>query len=213
MTTKLYVLKEQDGEVEEWAKIPVYNRSESDERLDEQFDTGSIMTISDTEEPFEEYTLFKVVVFDGSEETENFYFGFDTVEKRGEGYFIHTIELVELTRWAMGLFIDGKRITQPITGTRKTLMNAYVAILRTAKLCKGTSDIPFFNGNDDEINRIMQDTVSPEFYWTAGTSFWECLVDIGNVINCIPRITYNVDTKHFNVKFEKVNEITGIYEL
>lgn len=56
----------------------------------------------------------------------------------------------------------------------------------------------------------MKKLVSPEFYWDAGTSLWECLCDIANVINCIPRLIVNEDKTAFSViTFDRVNEITG----
>ena len=207
MTTELYIIKE-----DAWEKLPVYNRTDRDERLDEQFDTGIVLTISEDETPFEEYSLYKTVLSDGTTTKELFFFGFDTVEERGEGYYIHTIELVELTRWAMGIFIDGKRITQPITSYKKTLYGAYGLLLLSARLVR-EGEVEFDDRSEESVQALMENTISPEFYWNAGTSLWECLVDVGNVINCIPRFIFDADTHSFGIKFEKINDVTGVYDL
>jgi hypothetical protein len=67
---------------------------------------------------------------------------------------------------------------------------------------------------DENIEYALKRVLSPEFRWEAGTLLWECLCDIGNVINAIPRLLYNEDEGTFNIiTFDMVNEVTAVYEL
>ena len=60
----------------------------------------------------------------------------------------------------------------------------------------------------------MKSIPSPEFHWECGTLLWECLVDVGNVINCIPRIRFvETNTRRCYIEFDPVNEVTAEYEL
>ena len=208
MTTKLYI---KDSENWVWTELPVYNRVEFDERLDEQLDSGSVQTITDGDEAFEDYSLYKLVTSDGETEKEEYLFGFDTVEKRGDKYFIHTIELVELTRILMGIPIDGMSVTQPLTGTKSTIKDVAKGLCRYG--------VTYISGERRKIryeatSDVEESTISPEFTWECGTLLWECLCDVGNVINCIPRVVLGQNsTVPYVVKFDKVNEVTAEYEL
>lgn len=215
MITKLYILKDAI-----WEELEVYNRVEFDERLDEQLDSGSVQTINTTSEAYADYSLFKLTTQDLDENEKSMqYFGFDTVEKRGDAYHIHTIELVEPTRLIMGFTIDGCKVTQPIEGTKKTLFEVafsdYGGLTSKAKLLSASDTERYlFNYGGTEIEDMMKDIISPEFHWEAGTLLWECLCDIGNVINCIPRIKFKGSTTNrAYILFEPINNVTGVYEI
>ena len=140
---------------------------------------------------------------------------FDSVEEREEKYFIHNLLLIEPTRRLMGILIDGMKVTQPIDGnTKKTLYNIVERLLKVCSML-GENDAPEFSlTSDDKILSLLQNTESPEFAWEAETQLWECLKDIGDVINCIPRLTFNLNKTAFNVvTFDAVNKVTGEREL
>ena len=211
MITKLYIAEDR-----KWVELPVYNRVEFDERLDEQLDSGSIQTINDSESGFEDYSLYRLQKFeDGVEISNKWYFGFDTVEKRGEGYYIHTIELVEVTRIVMGIPIDGMKVTQPIEGEKKTLFEVFSELLFHKAYTHDTDTSEWENRfYEGEYPSVMKTIPSPEFHWECGTLLWECLCDIGNVINCIPRaMIFGVEPKPIYIDFVEVNEVTAEYEL
>lgn len=213
------IIKLKIAENYKWKDLPVYNRSTFDERLDEQLDSGSVQTINDSDVEYDDYSLYRVEIEDEDGQTKsNSYFGFDTVEMRSDGYFIHTIELVEPTRIIMGFTIDGCKVTQPIEGEKKTLYDVVFGtkggLIAKAKL-ESISDREwyFLDGDGDMIEK-MKSIPSPEFHWECGTLLWECLVDVGNVINCIPRVRFiATNTRRCFIEFDPVNEVTAEYEL
>lgn len=201
MKTKLYVNAQEQR---------LYNTAEFSERLDEELDTGNVQTITSSAEPFEDCCMARVTLSDDVDTKEAYFCGFDTVEKRGGGYFIHSLDLCEPTRLLMGVFIDGRRITQPLEeNAKKSLYTVATELLETCETL-GEDEKPRFALLEwDKGVELMRDIVSPEFYWDAGTSLWECLCDIANVINCIPRLIVNKDKTAFAViTFDRVNEIT-----
>lgn len=210
MTTKFYVYVDN-----EWIEYPVYNNFVFDERLDEQLDTGSIQTITFEDIEFEDFCMIKIVLTDGKSETVKYFYGFDDVEKRAENYYIHIFELVEPTRLLMGLTIDGRKVTQSIDGQKKSLLTVIQELTYTMQLLSlDNQERKFIFYADEKQTELLRNTVSPEFTWEANTLLWEVLVDIANVINCIPRLIPNEEKTAFNtIVFENINEVTGIYNL
>ena len=188
----------------------MYNRFEFDERLDEQLDSGSIQVISDQATAFEDYSLYQVTIRDGTDYRSDFYYGIDTVEKRGAGYYVHTIELIELTRLLMGLPIEGRKVTQPIEGDKKTLYTVLDELLTVAETVESAEKRRY--NIADGVKGMLEAVTSPEFHWEGGTLLWECLCDIGNVMNCIPRLIYEPGNGLF-ITFDEVNKITGVWDL
>lgn len=209
MTIKLFIYND---DTIEWEEQHVYNSAEFDERLDEQLDTGKIQVINNTSETFNDFCRVKVVL----DNSKTFYFyGIDTVEKRGAGYYVHYLELVEPTRRLMGVFINGKKITQPLSGTKKTLKDVCDLLCKCIDLLGAQEDIvpantPYWGIAE---NDLLKNTISPEFHWNAGTSLWECLCDIGNVIDCMPRVTIDENGEFSRIVFEEINATTGEYEI
>ena len=206
MKTKLYVNTTDQG----WQEQSLYNAAEFSERLDEELDTGNVQTITSSAEPFEDCCMVRVTLSDDVDTKEAYFCGFDTVEKRGGGYFIHSLDLCEPTRLLMGVFIDGRRITQPLEeDAKKSLYSVTAELLETCETLGVDETTRFTLDVDCEAIALMKELVSPEFYWDAGTSLWECLCDIANVVNCIPRLIVNGDKTAFSViTFDMVNEIT-----
>ena len=189
-----------------------------DERLDEQLDTGTVQTVEKNadEEKFRDFQVCKLVITDSTEETLTKEFvSFSSNHKRGKNYFLYTHELVEPIREFMGWIIDGKKVTQPIDGSpKKTLREVLVSLFDTANLLKKTSVHGFIIEQSETL-----DVESPEFHWESGTLLWECLLDVGNVINCIPRLSTKPNAQwgehatYNYLSFEKVNDIKGVYDL
>lgn len=217
MITKLYIWTDLGRRKE----LPVYNRVEFDERLDEQLDSGQIQTINDSVAPFDGYSLYDIETTDKNGKVKKVtMFGFDTVEKRGEGYYIHTIELVEPTRVVMGLPIDGCKVTQPIVGDKKTLKSVVDELLQyKCSLHANEESNRLWVSSNINTTTILEKTISPEFHWECGTLLWECLCDIGNVINCIPRVEpmrmdiLEGNPVHLYISFDPINDITAEYDL
>ncbi len=209
MTTKLYI-----RENNKWVKYSVYNSCASDERLDEQFDSGEVQTITDSITPFDDFCMAKIVRSDGETDKTSYFIGIDTVSKRGAGYYIHTLELAEPTRLLMGIMIDGRKVTQPLEeDKKKTLKQVLLSFLRTFHLQSTAENSPFELLLDDELEELFT-RISPEFHWDGQTQAWEVLCDVGNVVDCIPRLIINDDETAYNViTFDKVNDTTAEYEM
>ena len=142
---------------------------------------------------------------------------FDTVEIRGQGYYAHNLTLVEPTRLLMGIPIEGMKVTQPQDGTAKdSLYTVAERLLRVCRLTKGGTPQKIWLTDDEETVALLQNTDSPEFSWEAETQLWECLKDIGSVINCMPRLTVEHSTASFTfdtIVFDKINDVTEEREL
>ncbi len=107
----------------------------------------------------------------------------------------------------MGVLIDGRKVTQPVDGSaKKSLWTVLNELLQTCSLIRNKTDAVF--SASDTWKRRLSAVVSPEFHWESQTSLWECLCDIANVVNCIPRVVdYSVIT------FDDINKITKEYVL
>ena len=201
---------------------PVSNRVTADFRLDEQLDTGSAMIITDSAEPIPPMTPSRLTFSDDEAVTaKNFLrfpaYCFDTVEVRSQGYCAHNLTLVEPTRLLMGILIDGMKVTQPQDGTAKdSLYTVADRLLRVCRLTKGGKPQKLWLTDDEEIVTLLKNNDSPEFAWEAETQLWECLKDIGSVINCMPRLTSENPTMSLAftiITFDKINDVTEEREL
>lgn len=219
MISKVEILKK-DGQIYE---ANLYNSATFDERLDEQLDTGSIQLIlADDGVSFADFCAVSLTIEDedGNRKTMPFC-GFKTVEKRGEGYFVLTLELVEPTRILMGTIIEGRKVTQPIEGSgeaKKTLYDVTKSLLKTFETLPWEDGIAIprlgLKENAKSVS-LLKLTESPEFHWEAGTLLWECLVDIGNVINAIPRLVAPGGSSVVAnlITFDTINDVTDEYEI
>lgn len=207
------------NEVPTGTKYPIFNRITADFRLDEQLDTGSVMTITESAESIPPMIHALLQISDGENTLSMPAYCFDTVEVRGQGYYIHNLTLVEPTRLLMGVLIDGMKVTQPQDGAAKdSLYTVADRLLRVCRLTKGGVPQKFWLTDDEEIVTLLKNNDSPEFAWEAETQLWECLKDIGSVINCMPRLTSaNPDVYlSFNfttITFDKINDVTAEREL
>ena len=205
-------------------KYPLYNSASFDERRDEQLDTGTIQVIS-TEESlsFADFcpVLVEVEDIDGTKKTMQFC-GFKSLEQRGVNYYIHSIELVEPTRLLMGIIIEGRKITQPIDGSgkaKKSLLDVLDSLLNAVETLEADffdtpSPARFGLNVDGKLQTLLMDTISPEFHWEAGTLLWECLCDVGNVINAVPRlVAIGYNPIYEWITFDLINEEEGEYEI
>ncbi len=201
----------------------VHNTFTMDERLDEEIDGGACEIITKTEDEIANFSLMTVTFEDRYDLRFIPFFAFDDVEKRAKDYYKHNVELIEPTRWLMGLTIDGLKVTQPIgTATKKTLYDVLIRVLK----CFNTQSRTMKDGAyepigtrvfmvDIQTQDMLSSIVSPEFVWNPGTLLFEALQDMADVVNCIPRLTASeaVDRNDFIVAFDRVNDVTAEFEL
>ena len=209
MTARLYIREDK-----QWVEYPVYNSCMTDERVDEQLDSGSAQTITNDITAFKDFCMVKVVRSDGETEKVQYFIGTDSVSKRANGYYTHAVELAEPSRLLMGIMIDGRKVTQSLEQEKKkTLKTVLQEFLRTYRLQSTAEETPFTVSLDADTEALFAQ-ISPEFHWEGQTLMWEVLCDIGNVVDCIPRLTINADeTAYTVITFDKINDITAEYEL
>lgn len=198
----------------EWHNVS--NTFTMDERLDEELDGGACEIITSTEDELANFTLVMMKLEDGTSTRYVPFFAFDDVEKRAKDYYKHAVELIEPTRWLMGLTVDGLKVTQPIgTATKKTLYDVLERVLKCFRttLSEKSNELAF--NIDVSTKEMLEAVTSPEFEWSAGTLLYEVLQDIADVVNCMPRLTASTvatDTRLVLV-FDKVNDIVMEHEL
>lgn len=210
VTLKIY-----DGST--WAEHLPYNRAAADFRLDEQLDTGSVQIIASDSQPIRPMSMTELIFSDGENTLSLPAYGFDMVEIRGTGYCVHNLTLCEPTRRFMGILIDGVKVTQPTDESgeaKKSLYEVAQRLLKTYALMRAEAAAEFTVTTDPDVVSLLENTEAPEFTWEAETLLWECLKDIGNVINCMPRLEFNADKTDFSVlTFDRINEVTEEREL
>lgn len=65
---------------------------------------------------------------------------------------------------------------------------------------------------DTKVTNALAAVASPEFKWNTQTSVWECLVQIGAVIDAIPRLVEDASGNLTVVTFEFVNSWDNVLE-
>lgn len=206
-----------------YEEVPLYNTFTMDERLDEELDSGAGETYLKSGEEIAEFTESIIVLDDGETTLETPFFAFDDVQKRAKDYYGHLLELVEPTRWLMGITIDGLKVTQPIdeTATKKTLLDTLKRVLTCFKTFRYNEVwnydeyiLPMFQ-IDEETANMLSEIISPEFEWQSQTLLFEVLQDIADVVDCIPRLKNQTSSlpQFLTVKFDKINDIPQEFEL
>ena len=202
-----------------FSAVKLHNTLTFDQRLDEELDGGSAAAFNSDSEEMAEFTEAMLTLVDNTGELTVPFYAFDDVQKRANNYYLHLFELIEPTRLLMGITIDGLKVTQPLSGTKKTLLAVAQRVLRCYKthlysevVQGGVAGYPSFK-LDDNITDLLSAVVSPEFDWQAETLLFEVLQDIGDVINCIPRLTTDANGDFSVITFDKVNDTPAEYEL
>ena len=56
-----------------------------------------------------------------------------------------------------------------------------------------------------DVRPTLNSVIAPEFKWNTQTTLWECLLQIGAVIDAVPRLVMDKDGKYTVVTFDFVN--------
>lgn len=207
-----------DGEL---VAVKLHNTLTFDQRLDEELDGGAAAALNNNSEEMAEFNEALLTLTDETGELTIPFYAFDDVQKRANGYYLHSLELVEPTRLLMGITIDGLKITQPIdeSAQKKTLLDVAKRVLRCYKthlysevVQNNVAGYPSFK-IDENVEDLLSSVISPEFEWQAQTLLFEVLQDIADVINCIPRLTVDENGEFLTITFDKVNDVPAEYEL
>lgn len=214
ITAKIEMYKD-----DEWQDISAetFSPFTTFEQLDKELDSGTIdkrsyYTTGDGKlsAPL---TPYRITLDDETQ----YFVGFETrakvrnkfVESDGaDGSTIYDshITLTEPTKLLQGYLIDGLSVTQDVSES-KTLYDVITRLLAVTPL-----DGRIFTLTDNTaVVGLLQATKSPQFKWDTQSLLWECLCDIGDCIDCIPRLEWSGD--HFGtVTFSIVNDVTAEYE-
>ena len=131
-------------------------------------------------------------------------------EGNGTAIFKHEVALTEPSKLLQGHLIDGAGVAQPEEESeRKTLYEVINRLLQITPLydypASGAIDTEFVLTDDSEVVKALQDKKSPEFKWNTQTTLWECLVQIGAVMDAIPRLVADDSGRLRVITFDFVN--------
>lgn len=121
--------------------------------------------------------------------------------------YSHHIALTEASKLLQGVLIDGLGVTQPEElDTRKTLLDVVNRLLNTNPFdYSRTTNKQFALTDDTNVVAALTAVKSPEFKWNTQTTIWECLSQVGAVIDAMPRLVADATGNYTVVTFEFVN--------
>lgn len=110
----------------------------------------------------------------------------------------HSISLVEPAKLLQGVLIDGFAVTQD-ENLSVSIADVVRRLLQQANLnAQGQYVL-------DGYHRILENTPCPEFKWNPQTTLWECLEQIGAVVDAIPAIRGDSQFGYNEVYFKYIN--------
>lgn len=127
-------------------------------------------------------------------------------EENGQALYSHEVALVEPSKVLEGVLIDGLGVTQPeAVADRDSLYDVVVRLFSTTPFDYAQETGNYFTlTSNNEVLTALKSVKSPEFKWNTQTTLWECLVQIGAVIDAIPRLV-NAANKYIIVTFDFIN--------
>lgn len=190
------------------------------EQLDVTLDSGElnyIFTEQDTDGLREPLSMYFVIVEENLPSERHWQFvGIDSRaflrrNTAGDVIYKHKVALTETSKLLQGVLIDGMAVTQPEDeGQRETLYDVTERLFKVAQFDDARNVVEKFRFSDANVIKILQAIKSPQFKWNTQTTLWECLEQIGAVIDAIPKVERGYDndsgeTESFDVAFEFVN--------
>lgn len=173
-------------------------------RLSEEFDGGTVTYYSTNGEmnaPLDRYEL--IVSGDTAQADTYYYIGTEEVAKVKNGLYKHVVYLTEPTKLLEGVLIDGFAVSQPKTESlRKTLYEVVTRLLAVTPFDESIYTLT----TQSSIVGVLQATISPEFRFNTQTTLFECLMEVGAVINAFPRLTKDSNGEFTVVTFDFINE-------
>nr|DAW66816.1 MAG TPA: hypothetical protein [Caudoviricetes sp.] len=184
-----------NGTVVSTAIVPVsYTR-----RLSEEFDNGTVTYYSTSGEMNAPIDKYEIIV---SQKTYDF-IGTEEVAKVKNGLYKNVVYLTEPTKLLEGVLIDGFAVSQPKTeNLRKTLYEVVTRLLAVTPFDESIYTLT----TQAAIVGVLQATISPEFRFNTQTTLFECLMEVGAVINAFPRLTKDGNGEFTVVTFDFINE-------
>lgn len=174
-------------------------------RLSEEFDSGTVTYYSTSGEmnaPIDKYEI--IVSRSGTSLGDTYDFiGTEEVAKVKNGLYKHVVYLTEPTKLLEGVLIDGFAVSQPkAENLRKTLYEVVTRLLAVTPFDESIYTLT----TKAAIVGVLQATISPEFRFNTQTTLFECLMEVGAVINAFPRLTKDGNGEFTVVTFDFINE-------
>lgn len=119
-----------------------------------------------------------------------------------KGVYLHEVSLTEPSKLLQGVMIDGFGVTQPEDETKRKTLYYVVNRLLAVTPFDGQR---FTLTNKASVIGVLKSVKSPEFKWNTQTTLWECLLQIGAVIDAVPRLVMDNRGKYTVVTFDFVN--------
>lgn len=132
------------------------------------------------------------------------------VKEDGEAMYKHQIALTEPSKLLQGVLIDGFAVSQPEElAERKTLFEVAARLLAVNPLDNSVYTLT----TDTTVVNALKGVKSPEFKWNTQTTLWECLLQVGAIIDAIPRLTGDANGDYTVVTFDFINEMGNEAEI
>ena len=193
-----------------------------------ELDTGSFdLTVYETQGQdglFPPFSMYRVTQTDGTNTEVDYFVGIDSRTQLRTAWantgtvqdcpiYQHGVSLIEPSKLLQGVLIDGFKVTQPEdTADRLSLLAVLQRLLAVTPLTLSSGALTYTVTGDTDVIAVLAETISPQFEWNTQTTLWECLCDIGAVIDCIPRLTISADGNTFSViTFDFVDNSDTVY--
>lgn len=214
-------LKDSSGTVDLSARAQA--TIEIDEQLDTSLDSGTIKYLTKEadskglNEALAGYSIItEDIVTDGGiiNGLKCDFVGIDSralVRREGDGQSIysHQVSLTEPSKILQGVMIDGFAVTQPGEYRLQTLLDVVDRLFLVTPFARviDALQIPlwFSLTKDPVVTKALHGVESPEFKWNTQTTLWECLLQVGAVIDAVPRLVADDKGNYTVVTFEFVN--------
>lgn len=193
-----------------------------------ELDTGSFeLTVYETEGKdglFPPFSMYRVTQTDGTNTVVDYFVGIDSQTQLRTAWantgtvqdcpiYQHGVSLIEPSKLLQGVLIDGFKVTQPEDATERLSLLAVLQRLLSVTPFTASDGNPFYTVTADaDVVNVLTETIAPQLEWNTQTTLWECLCDIGAVIDCIPRLTISADGNTFSViTFDFVDNSDTVY--
>jgi hypothetical protein len=158
--------------------------------IDKTLDYGSFVVRNQRPEPYEVGDMVDIDITDGVD-TNSYHFivSADDVTQLPNGYYIHAINIIELTKILEWQTDSSRSFTQPLTGNRLTLLDVVVRLQATLPLVP-VSDVETTRvfALDNDLRSRLAAVEAPEFQFT-NRNLKEMLFEVFDFIGAIPRLT------------------------
>ena len=158
--------------------------------IDKTLDYGSFVVRNDRPEPYEVGDMVDIDITDGfATRSYHFIVSADDVTQLPNGYFIHAINIIELTKILEWQSDSTRTFTQRLTSDRLNLLEVVISLQSTLPL-RPSSELEttrVFSIDTDLRPRLLA-VEAPEFQFT-NRNLKEMLFEVFDFIGAIPRLT------------------------